>query len=98
MQLLRFLIIYVIVSPILAWFILKILFKLCEEMGITVKKGRTKQTWLYASLLVFVVGLMIHIFSAQCACPCPKPYQCQGQAAQSPTAQSDSCLGGNCCR
>jgi predicted membrane channel-forming protein YqfA (hemolysin III family) len=93
MQLLRFLIIYIIVSPIFAWFILKLLFKLSEEMGITLKKGRTKQTWLYASLLVFVVGIMIHIFSAQCACPCPKPYQCQSQ-----TAQNDSCLGGSCCR
>ncbi len=55
---------YFLLSGILGWGIMNCLLELLDAMGINVKKNRKLKCWIYTSILVFLLAVLIKAFAS----------------------------------
>ena len=55
---------YILLSPVLGLGISVCLLELCDGMGINVKKDRKIKCWIYTSILVFLLAVLVRAFSS----------------------------------
>jgi hypothetical protein len=63
-EILQSLVLYFIGPPILGWGMLNCIYELADGFGLKLRKDRKLKCWIYLSLILFLLAVLVHTFSS----------------------------------